>query len=264
MTNELPEYVRQPIFRCIKTVRSVLTMLQLTEKGFTYVAHRPRMTQPLIDLTVQLEEEPTEEIKAGLVRETEDASFAEGEIKNNFPFMHASATVTMWGALEAAIEDLLVGIALNEPVSLERDEFMKIKIPLGRFIVLEKDERIRYLITEAQRSLSTGNAQGVDTFENVLRLFDLSGEVDESVKKGLWEMNNVRNVIVHRDSQADLRLVQSCPWLGAKVGERILIDAPRFYGYHEAIYEYIGTLFRRVSARYQLPVAKIWLPRAQQ
>jgi hypothetical protein len=254
MAEYIPDYAYDPLSRCLDNLLNMLVMLRLTSQGMGIVANRPMMVQRVIDLTTEAGKEVTKEMKADLETATKDAAFAENERRNEFPFMHASTLVAAWGSLEAGIEDMLVGISLNEPEVLQKDEFMKIRIPLARFEALEKEERIRFLVGEVERMLTAPAIQGVDTFEKVLQLFGLSGEVRETVKKVLWEMNHMRNVIVHRDSHADLRLIQACPWIKLKVGDRTLINYDKYALYHDAVYEYIKILLRRLSKRYDVSI----------
>jgi hypothetical protein len=210
------------------------------------------MTERIMELTIAVGQEVTTEHKSNLERERVDAEFAENELRDDFPFMHASALVAAWGSLEAAIEDVAVGILLNEPKAFDRDEFMKVRVPLSTFEGLDKEDRVRFLISEVQRPQAAGAGQGVDTFENLLQLFDLSGKVEENVKRTLWEMNHMRNIIVHRDSHADSRLVHACPWLKVKVGDRLMVSYSQFGLYSDAVFEYVKTIVRRLMVRYSV------------
>jgi hypothetical protein len=232
-------------------------VLRLSIQGFGFITRRPELTERIIRLNIKVGQEITTEHKSNLERERRDAEFAENEFKNDFPFMHASALVAAWGSLEAAIQDAAVGILLNEPKTFDKDEFMKVRVPLSAFEVMDREDRVRYLISEVQRPQVAGGAQGVDTFEKLLQLFDLSGKVEEDVKKTLWEMNHVRNIIVHRDSRADSRLVRACPWLNAKVGDRLMVDYSQFGRYSDAVFEYVKTIVNRLAARYGVS-AVVW------
>lgn len=52
---------------------------------------------------------------------------------------------------------------------------------------------------------------GVARFETLLALVELSGAIDEEHRKGLFELQQVRNVIVHRAGIVDRRLREQCP-----------------------------------------------------
>jgi hypothetical protein len=225
-------------------------MMHLCIQGITIITKRPVMTQRVIDLTVQAGKEVTPELKSDLERATDEAKFAENELQNGFPYLNAHALVGAWGALEAAIDDMLVNILVNEPKSLEKEEFAKIRVPLPKFEALDKEDRMRFLLDEVQRTRALGTVQGVDTFEKTLQLFGLAGMVDEDTKKMLWEMNHLRNVVVHRDSLADIQMVQACPWLNLNLGDRVLINDEKYGLCSDTVYEYLKILARRLAERY--------------
>jgi hypothetical protein len=62
-------------------------------------------------------------------RSLDNAEFVQNERERGFPLLHAYTLVSVWGALETGIEDMLVGILLNEPEVLASDELAKIKGP---------------------------------------------------------------------------------------------------------------------------------------
>jgi hypothetical protein len=250
LSKKIPNYAIEPLMRCKDSLLYALKMLKLCVDGISIITRRPQMTQRIIDLTVQVGEEVTPKLKSELKNATEEANFAENELQNGFPFLNAHALVGAWGSLEAAVEDMLVNILVNEPKSLEKEEFAKIRVPLPKFEALDKEDRMRFLLGEVQRARAVGIVQGVDAFEKSLQPFGLTGMVDEDSKKMLWEMNHLRNVIVHRDSLADVHLVQACPWLNLKLGDRVLVNDEKYGLCSDAVFEYLKILARRLAERY--------------
>jgi hypothetical protein len=214
------------------------------------------MVERIIELTRLVGDEITEEMKSDKAQAAEDAAFTTNEREQGFPHLHAYTLVGMWGALEAGVEDMLVGILLHEPALLLKPEFGKIRIPFAKFEELDKEERMRFLLSEVQRGESSGLAQGVTGFENVLQVFDLSGPVTEEIRKPLWEMNHTRNVTVHRDLRADLRLIQACPWVNLKVGDRIFTNHAKVDFFLVGVVNYLIVLVGRLGARYGAPLPK--------
>jgi len=179
------------------------------------------------------------------------AELVNHEENRGFPLLHAHTLVSTWGALEAAVEDLLVGILCNEPEVLTTPAFSRIKLSLADFENLEKDERMRLVLSEVSRDRGQGGkAQGVDHFEFILAPFGLSGPVEDDLKQCLWTMHNLRNVIVHRSSIADSRLVKACPWLGLKAGKPVIVTGNQLYEFHRALPIYVSLLARRLGTRY--------------
>jgi hypothetical protein len=260
MADKIPDYAFNPLRRGLDSVFTTNRLLLLSMNGLQMVSNRPQMVQRVIDLTIKVKDEVTSELKSDLERVTADATFTRNERDNEFPHLHAYTLVGQWGALEAGIEDMLIGILVHEPKVLERDDFAKAKIPLAKYELLDKEERMRFLLSDVQRAQSSGIAQGVNTFENVLQVFDLSAPVEKDIRTALWEMNHVRNVVVHRDSCADLRLTQACPSMNLKVGDRISIAHEKYGYYAEAVIDYIRLVICRLGKRYDAPPPEWALP----
>lgn len=260
MPEKIPDYAFNPLRRCLDSMFITNRLLHLSMNGLGVISNRPQMAQRVIDLTVQARQEVTAEMTSQLEQATVDAAFTKEESDNDFPRLHAYTVVGKWGALEAGIEDMLIGILVNEPKVLEKEEFARVKVPLSKYELLDHEERMRFLLSEVQRAQSSGIAQGVNTFENVLQVFDLSGPVEEDMRIGLWEMNHVRNVLVHRDSLADLRLIQACPYLNLKIGDRVLINHERYGHYTNILIDYIRLVICRLGKRYDAPPPKWALP----
>lgn len=55
-----------------------------------------------------------------------------------------------------------------------------------------------YITKELSRSLNADFKRGVGQFEAILDAIGLAGPVDPDVRRTLLELNEVRNVLVHR------------------------------------------------------------------
>jgi hypothetical protein len=219
----------------------------------------PRVLEVLYSPGITSEDEiPPSKRRLRLKEAKEVAAFAEKEIACGCPLLHAHTLVGAWGALEAAIEDLVLGILMNEPNELNNEAFSNIRVPLANFEALEKEDRMRLLIEEVNRLNSSHRSQGIDAFERLLEKFLLSGAVKAETKKDIWEMNNVRNVIVHRNSIADRRLVKNCPWLNLKPGDAVIVTHDQLDRYGQALCDYALTITHRLGTRYGVDIeAKI-------
>jgi hypothetical protein len=182
-----------------------------------------------------------------LLKDTADAeaAFVQQECVNGFPLLHAHTLVGCWGAFEAAMEDLSIELLLNEPTWRKGEAFSRLKIPLAVYESLEPDERMRLLIQELQRSQGGNRKRGTAPFEHALNQFQLS--VDPGIKQTIWEMLNVRNVIVHRGSVADRRLVDACPEMELKIGQLVIVTKPDLNRYTDALSKSIHSLMEQLS-----------------
>jgi hypothetical protein len=191
-----------------------------------------------------------ERLSSDLGEAQKEAELAENERRTGFPVLHAHALVGMWAALEAAIEDMLVGILLNEPDVLKKEALAKVRVPLAEFEIKDKEERMRFLVAELGRNL--GRRNGVDAFESLLHHFDLSGNVEEEDRKMIWQTHHLRNVVVHRASRADRRLVEACPWLQLRVNDDVTISHEVLGRCACALCSYVLTVTHRLGKRYDV------------
>jgi hypothetical protein len=148
----------------------------------------------------------------------EDAvTFAIKEAGNDYSRLSAQAAIGLWAAFEVMIEDLVVAFLMNDPSTLSNEIFSKIKLPLAQFELFDKEERMRFLFTEFEKGVATGK-HGVKRVEMLLQPFGLTGVVEPETARLIRELHFVRNVLVHRASIADRRIVEGCPWLKLTIG----------------------------------------------
>jgi hypothetical protein len=243
----VPEYALQPMKDLLRYVQECERLLDISIRGISVLRAMPQA----INAIAKAEgDHCSEEHQRSLKHSQELATFAQNEVDSGFPLLHSHTLVGVWGALEAAVEDMLVGILTNEPQLLASESFAKIKITLADFELLDREDRMRLLLQELARSQGATPRQGIDKFEALLRMFDLSGPFDDQFKKILWEMHNVRNVIVHRRSLADRRLVKNCPWLFLKAGDSVVITHDALHGYSVAVLTYLTDIINRLCERY--------------
>ncbi len=173
------------------------------------------------------------------------AEFAQHEIDRGFPILHAHALVAIWGGLEAFVEDLVTVWLSNDASALQSDAWASVKIPFAEFQSLEPEERVRALVREYARQTKADLKSGASRFEVLLGPIGLSGAIDEDVRKTLFEMSQVRNVLVHRAGLVDRRLAEGCPWLGLTVGEPLLVSRAKYDEYLQAVSRYLVELVKR-------------------
>ena len=107
---------------------------------------------------------------------------------------------------------------------------------------------MRYLLVEFERAMR--RLFGVDRVEQLLQPFGLMGSVEADVKRDIREMHFVRNVIVHRASTADRRIVEGCPWMKLTIGQRIVLGTDMYIRDDKAISGYCTEIVHRINAKF--------------
>jgi hypothetical protein len=259
----LPDYASAPLRRFMTYFDESVRLLRLGMRGIGALRGMPTMLEILApwnpafaalkDPEHEVSDDESEKAKRALEKAKEHAGFAEKECSSGFPLLHAHTLVGLWGAIEASIEDMLVAILMNEPVVLESEAFSRLKISLGEFQRLEKEDQMRFILSETERQSGSGK-HGVDTFEFVLDRFELSGPVEPEIKKLIWEMHHVRNILVRRGGLADRRLVLACPWMNLKQGDLISVKHETLLDYGGALCRYLLVITHRLGTRYGVDI----------
>ena len=259
MAKSFPRYIADPLYGFLEYLHETTRLLHMSMRVISRHMALPNTikvlrdtdnTQYSVEEAARRKEEYVEELKAA----KDSAEFAEKEIKNGFPLLNAHALVGLWGAIDSAVEDALVGTLMHEPDLLRSEAFARLRIPLAEFETLERDERMRLLVQELRRGQPPDQAQGVEALERLLSHIGLSGDVSPKTKKAMWEMQNVRNVIVHRGSIADRRLIKHCPWLGLKVGDEVKVPHTAIHKYDAALHDYLYTIIKRLAVKYDVAI----------
>src|SRR5687768_13032772 len=139
----------------------------------------------------------------------------------------------------------LDGFRTNQTCSKKRP-LRSLRITLGDYEGVAPEDRANYLLDILEREVAAVLKPGVGRFEVLLESFGLSGAVPESVRRCLFELSQVRNVLVHRRGIADRRLIEQCPWLQLKIGDRAVVKNEQMHRYTTAAMAYSMIILRRL------------------
>ena len=220
--------------------------LEASTRGISVLVGMPRVMEALQAVKEPPDAGEKDDAPERLRHARELADFAKGQVDKGFPLLYGQALVSLWGELEALVEDFLVVWFQNTPDALRIEQVARLKVPLAQFETLDAEERIRLLVHELEDNLRATFRAGVVRFEALLSVIGMSGDVDPQVKRDLYEMNHVRNVIVHKASTADRRFAEACPWLGVKPGTPLKVTAADWVRYSGAVHSYNLNLINRL------------------
>jgi hypothetical protein len=180
----------------------------------------------------------------------EDAALAESELASDFPVLHSFAAVALWSWLENFVKDLLVEILYRDRAALEHQAFLRIKIRFSEYAALRRREQMAYLVEQLEQETSAPLKLGINRFESLLDSVKLAGPTPQEVIKWLFELQQIRNAIAHRNGRCDMRLKTNCPWLKLKIGEPIRISTAQLTDYASASVNYGTEILYRMGDRY--------------
>ncbi|HTQ62038.1 MAG TPA: hypothetical protein VMI32_17570 [Candidatus Solibacter sp.] len=250
MSKRVPSYALDPVKAFINYLDASGKLLHLSMRAIAMTRAMPQMVEAIATASRGDSDWDEQRHVVGLEKAKNDAEFAKNECDTGFSLLHEFTLVGTWGAFEVAIEDLVVGVLCNEPQLLRAEPFAKIRIPLAEFEILDNEGRMRILLRELQRTLRSDQRNGVGAFEAILGAVGLSGEVKKDCRERIWEMNHIRNAVVHRRSRADRTFIGACPKLGLNIGDQISITHNQLGEYAGALAGYATEIVYRMGARY--------------
>lgn len=231
--------------------KSVLDTGRFAEITISAIVQLARAV-PLVEAVGALHSDSDEKLaaEAHLKRFKDDVAFLEGSKELRHAAVYAQSIVTIWGTLEAHLEDVLVTALSNDKRFLASDTIQKVKIPIALLETTTSTERLELLVDTIQRELNSKFKRGIGQFESVFEAFGLPGTIDSETKRTFIEFSAVRNLIAHRRSVADKRFVESCPWLGLSVGAPFMATSAMLWQYIGAACLYASSIQERIEQRY--------------
>jgi hypothetical protein len=179
-----------------------------------------------------------------------DAAGAQKEIDGDFAVLHGFGVVAIWSWLESFAKGLVALWLVHHPEFYSQPPFNKLRIPLGKFVQLSATEQAELVTELLEADLGSSLKVGVTRFESMLDSLGLSGSVPRDAQRTIFELQQVRNVLAHKDAKADRAFVEACPWYSCQVGERVVIRTATFDTYGKVIGEYLLAVLIRVGDAY--------------
>jgi hypothetical protein len=116
-------------------------------------------------------------------------------------------------------------------------------------VVLSGDPETRSKAIYREWAQRQSSAAGATRFDALLGLVGLDGDVPAAVRRHLFELGQVRNVMLHRGGLVDREFAAACPWLGAEVGAPLKIGHHRFEEYAFGAMHYVAEIRQRMGAQ---------------
>jgi len=238
-----PKWATQPFRDFIDQTERLGHLLHLSMSGISMLRGVPKIVQVL----AKVEEDFSEEAHDRFENANKVAELAHIELNDGFPLLHAQTAIALWSALEATIRLFLARWLQNYKQAMEVEAIQKLRVRIGEYERLEGEDRFFYILNRLEQELATPLKTGITRFELMLEPFGLSGPVDEDVRRNLFELNQIRNILVHRSGFADRRLVDSCPWLKLKVGDSVKVSHEMTDHYFQSVMNYALELIIRIG-----------------
>jgi hypothetical protein len=242
-----PKWAYEHFERFLDQSQELESLLNLSTKGIGLLRGIPKTIEILGKLS---EEVGTSKHQTRMERVRQESELAQKEIENGFPLLHNQAAVTIWTFLEAAIRGNLCAWIRNLNDEHEIDEIKKIKVNIYTYNKLSEYDRSYFLYDLYEKEMGAGELYGTNRFEKLLNPFGLAGPLTPKIKHDIFELAQIRNVIVHRGGIADYQLVQKFSNSKFKPGETIKLSSEDIHRYFNSVQEYIVLLICRTGTKF--------------
>lgn len=141
--------------------------------------------------------------------------------------------VSMWAAFEVFVEDVFVTVAGGIEID-EAHPLSKVRVPLALFEKLTSEERLRLLGSRYETRVT-----GVDRFDELLDVLHCKPEIEDlNIREHLRELQQVRNVVLHRGGIADHRLANLVRTFAIQAGDELELTHEQLMAYASALNTY--------------------------
>lgn len=171
--------------------------------------------------------------------------FAEAEAEEGYPYLTSLVIVRLWSIMEAAVGALLADAVASPGPAADEQTLSRVKGSLFEFARGSEDERIEALVQGVLNTMPESAKIGVGRFEIPLASLGFGGAVDPAVARGVLELSEVRNAVVHGGGAVGKRLAERCPWLGWESTTQLAPTQRDYRIYTTAAYWYLLELERR-------------------
>lgn len=177
------------------------------------------------------------------------AEIAKNEIEKGFPFLYSQAALMLYAHLEGSIKRFIIEYFKNSKSILEIKEIAGLKMSFGEYHSLDEFERLDYLFSLYEKSVSIGMQYGVTRFESLLAPIGFNGNIDEKTRFSIFELSQIRNNLLHRGGVADKHLIKSCPHLKLSIGAKVVVTKTQYESFYSALCQYVLIIAIRLNEK---------------
>ena len=244
---KLPAWITDHFTAAMNSLELHMQIIEISARGISVLRGMPKIVQVLAK--VEGKPDDPDSFKR-LERAQKEADLASAEVARNFPVLHGFAVVALWSWMEHFVKGFVALWLMHRRDALEVQAVQKLRVRLGEYLQLPKAEQAQFLVELLEQELASPLKRGATRFESLLEPFGLSFSLPEGCGQKLFELQQIRNAIAHRNGRADRRLRADCPWLKLKANQAVHIDHKTLHGYSEASLEYLLALLYRVGDVY--------------
>lgn len=241
----VPDWASAPLRAFVDDQERLTDLVYLATRGIAQLQNMAEVNA-FLQRTANTPE-PAEEAARKRALAERVTALATKEVSEGFPLLYAQAAVSRWSALEVLVRDLVAATLAKRLDLLCKEPISRLRVRVGEYEALTGDERSAYLVELLEQELQATFKLGIGRFECLLASVGLAGAVPEAIRRELFELSQVRNVLVHRRGIADKKFVERCPWLSHAVGTEVRVSHASLGRSYIAAVAYVLVIHQRLK-----------------
>lgn len=241
--NGAPLWAMEPFKKFVDNSERLANLLHLCASGISVLRGMPR----IVEVIEKIEQGDPQQAARKLESAKKQADLAQREVDEGFPLLRAQTVISLWTALEATIRTFLARWLENNEQAFAVDPVQTLRVKIGEYEKLQGQDRYFYIVDRLEQETSAPLKLGITRFEVLLKPFGLSEAVSDEDRRNLFELNHVRNALVHRSGVTDRRLTDACPWLGLSPGQALRLDDAMMSRYFHSSMQYTTDIVVRLG-----------------
>jgi hypothetical protein len=250
VATKLPAWITDHFTQSIDSMQTLMRIVSISERGISVLRAMPAVIKVLAKAKDTKEMPDT----AKRIESAEkEAALAEREFEKDFPVLHGFAVVALWSWLENFVKGFVVLWLVHRKDAYSATVLQKLRVKLGEYLQLSKAEQAHYIVELMEQDLASPLKRGVARFDSLFEPFALvTTPLPEGHAKTLFELQQVRNAIAHKNGNADRQLKSTCPWLKVKVNKPVPVSQKMLHRYADACMQYLLARLYDVGDRYAM------------
>jgi len=251
---KLPKWITNHFRESLDSHELLMQITEISSRGIGVLRGMPKIVKVLAD--VEGNSHHPDSLKK-LERAQKEAELAGTEVDRDFPVLHGLAVVGLWSWMEHFVKGFVALWLAHRRDALNVPAVQKLRVKLGEYLQLQKAEQAQFLVELLEQELASPLKRGATRFDSLLQPFGLTFQLPDGCAQTLFELQQVRNAIAHRNGRADRRLRSDCPWLKLKINQPVLVSRVMLRTYATAAAEFLLAFLYRVGEIYSVDLGPI-------
>lgn len=251
-SRKLPVWITDHFEESLNSLELLMQITDISARGISVLRGMPKIVKVLADVKGNSDHPDSVE---KLDRAQKEAELASTEVEKDFPVLHGLAVVALWSWMEHSVKGFVALWLAHRHDALDAPAVQKLRVRLGEYLQLQKAEQAQFLVELLEQELASSLKRGATRFEALLQPFGLSFQLPDGCAETLFELQQIRNAIAHRNGRADRRLRSDCPWLKLKINQPVLVSRKMLHAYSGAAGEFLLAFLYRVGDIYSVDLS---------